>query len=59
MSCELELNADFNASLNILASGMGTIKTGRREYNVPIIRDVYSLKCQNNTKSIHHGHSGM
>ena len=51
MSCELEMNADFNASLNILASGMGTIKTGRREYIIPIIRDTYSLKRRNNTSA--------
>lgn len=38
MSCELEMNADFNASLNLLASGMETIKTGRGAYHVPLIR---------------------
>ena len=26
--CMLEMNADFNASLNIVALGMGTLKTG-------------------------------
>ena len=38
MSCELELNADFNASINILASGMETIKNGRGEYSVPLVK---------------------
>ena len=52
MSCELELNADFNVALNILASGMGTIKTGRREYSVPLTRESYSVKRQNNTSAI-------
>ena len=46
------MNADFNASLNILAFGMGTIKTGRGEYTIPIIRNTYSMRCQNNTKSV-------
>ena len=57
MSCNLEMNADFNASINILASGMETIKTGRREYSVPLIRGSYSLRRKSNTSVF--GHSGM
>ena len=54
MSSELELNAAFNASLNILASGIETIKNSRREYRVPLIREtLYSVKRQNNTMSNH------
>ena len=57
MSCNLEMNADFNASLNILASGMGTIKTGRGEYSVPLVNGTYSMIRQSNTSVF--GHSGM
>ena len=57
MSCNLEMNADFNASLNILASGMGTIKTGRGEYSVPLVNGTYSMRRQSNTSVF--GHSGM
>ena len=57
MSCNLEMNADFNASLNILASGIGTIKTGRGEYSVPLVNGTYSMRRQSNTSVF--GHSGM
>ena len=58
MSCELEMNADYNASINILTSGMGTIKTGRGEYSVPLINSgTYSMRRQSNTSVF--GHSGM
>lgn len=59
MSCELELNTNFNVALNILASEMRTIKNERREYNVPLV-GTYSLRRQNNTMSNYLiGHSCM
>ena len=57
MSCELELNADFNVSINILASGMGTIKTDGESTVFLLLRGAYSLRRQSNTGVF--GHSGM
>ena len=69
MSCNLEMNADWNAALNILASGIGTIKTGRGEYSVPLVKGgilkdfrpsgTYSMRRQSNTESSLIGHSCM
>ena len=57
MSCNLEMNADINASINILASGMETIKTMRGEYSVPLVNETYSMRRQSNTSVF--GYSGM
>lgn len=49
MSYDLDMNADYNVSLNILALGRETIKTDVREYSVPLINGIYSLNLLNNT----------
>lgn len=45
--------------LNLLASRMETIKTGRGTYHVPLIRGAYALKRQRNTSAYSIGQSCM